>query len=242
MSKKIQRNAPCPCGSGKKYKRCCMLDARDQMLASANRRDGVLQALMWVSQHYTEQTDQWVNDVWLADMSDEQRQGIVTADSRIRSIHDINLLEQLVSEGRYSDVDGDSDSEARPLQLILAAADLALDEAQRSYLEQLTERPLRLYQVTACVPGEHFSVRDVLLTDAETIAIADEYGSRMMDVDDVVGLRLMQTSAGWETSGAVYHIPDEYRADLERLLQDASDAAFSFVLIKFWLKLVAAHV
>ena len=24
MSKKIGRNEPCPCGSGKKYKHCCM--------------------------------------------------------------------------------------------------------------------------------------------------------------------------------------------------------------------------
>jgi len=24
MSKKVGRNDPCPCGSGKKYKRCCM--------------------------------------------------------------------------------------------------------------------------------------------------------------------------------------------------------------------------
>jgi len=242
VAKKIQRNAPCPCGSGKKYKRCCIIDARDQMLASANRRDGVLHALMWVSQHYTEQTDQWVNDVWLAGLSDEQRQGIVTADSRIRSIHDVNLLEQLVAEGEYANAGGDTEGELRPLQLILAADDLELDEAQRSYLGQLVERPLRLYEVTACMPGESFTVRDALLADTEAVAIADENGSRMMDVGDVVGLRLMQTPAGWETSGAVYHIPDEFRADLESLLQQASDAEFSFVLIQFWLKLVAAHV
>ena len=24
MSNKIRRNDPCPCGSGKKYKKCCM--------------------------------------------------------------------------------------------------------------------------------------------------------------------------------------------------------------------------
>ncbi len=238
MAKKIQRNAPCPCGSGKKYKKCCALDVRDQMLASANRRDGVLHALMWVSEHYTEQTDQWVNDVWLADLSDEQRQGIVTADARIRSIHDINLLEQLVAEGQYSDIEG----EDRPLQLILKAADLELDQAQRDYLKQLLERSLCLYRVTACVPGESFTVSDVLQAEAADVLIADVYGSRMLDVDDVVGLRLMQASNGWETSGAIYHIPDEYRQELEQLLLDTADENKSAVLINFWLKLVAAHV
>ena len=26
-SKKVGRNAPCPCGSGKKYKKCCLIKA-----------------------------------------------------------------------------------------------------------------------------------------------------------------------------------------------------------------------
>ena len=30
----IGRNAPCPCGSGKKYKRCCALKAQKTTLAS----------------------------------------------------------------------------------------------------------------------------------------------------------------------------------------------------------------
>ena len=30
--KKIGRNAPCPCGSGKKYKRCCLINYKEQQL------------------------------------------------------------------------------------------------------------------------------------------------------------------------------------------------------------------
>ncbi len=236
MTQKIQRNAPCPCGSGKKYKRCCMIHARDQMLASANRRDGVLHALDWVRTHYQEQTDAWVNDVWLTDMSEQQRQGIATADAVIRSIHDMNLLEYLVAEGEYSELDG----EKKPLQLILNAGDVALDEEQRAYLQQLSEQALRLYQVTDCVPGKSFSVRDKLQMNSEDIVIADTYGSRMLDVNDVVGLRLMETTTGWETSGAIYHVPDDYVAELEQQMQDSNAA--SSTLIRYWLGLVAEHV
>lgn len=32
---KIGRNDPCPCGSGKKYKRCCLNKAKEQYLAEA---------------------------------------------------------------------------------------------------------------------------------------------------------------------------------------------------------------
>ena len=35
--KKIERNAPCPCGSGKKYKQCCL--KRDEALASSKRAE-----------------------------------------------------------------------------------------------------------------------------------------------------------------------------------------------------------
>lgn len=38
MSKKIGRNAPCPCGSGKKYKHCCMLieQAQDYLMRASH--------------------------------------------------------------------------------------------------------------------------------------------------------------------------------------------------------------
>ena len=36
MMAKINRNAPCPCGSGKKYKRCCLPSDQE---AAAQRRD-----------------------------------------------------------------------------------------------------------------------------------------------------------------------------------------------------------
>ena len=35
---KINRNAPCPCGSGKKYKKCCLL--RDQESSGRQQDDG----------------------------------------------------------------------------------------------------------------------------------------------------------------------------------------------------------
>lgn len=31
MATTVGRNAPCPCGSGKKYKRCCALKPRQEM-------------------------------------------------------------------------------------------------------------------------------------------------------------------------------------------------------------------
>jgi len=235
---KTQRNQPCPCASGKKYKKCCMLQERAQSVASLKRKEGVQLALTWLNQHYSNEIEAWVENVWLDGISDDQRSGIASADSRIRSIHDINLLEQLLSEGSFLDMDGESSA----LALVLANNDLVLDDAQREYLNQLPSCVLQLYQITSCQAGKSFSVRDALDDCAKVIVIADSYGSRMFDSGDVIGLRLLQTPAGMETSGAIYHIPEAYVEELKDALLAAKPKERAKVLIAHWLKLVAAHV
>ena len=235
MNQKVQRNAPCPCGSGQKYKKCCMLKAREQSAHRADQREGIQRALMWINQHYRPQVDQWVEDVWLQNISTEERHGIATADPQIRAIHDVNLLELLVAEGRFTRMEGESS----PLTLIIHNPELALDDVQRSYLEQLPQRPLRLYRVTHCDAGKSFSIEDCL--NQASFVIEDKWGSRMFDAEDIVGLRMMQMDNSWETSGAIYHIPTEYKDELIARLQTA-EGSLGLPLSEFWLKLVAAHV
>ncbi|HKJ83955.1 MAG TPA: SEC-C domain-containing protein [Mariprofundaceae bacterium] len=238
MAQKLQRNDPCPCGSGKKYKKCCMLRQRDLDSERINRREGIRKSLGWISHHYREEIDRWVEDVWLAGINKKEREGIATADARIRGIHDMNLLEQLVAEGRFSNGEG----EDRPLRLILEADDLGLDENQRDYLVQLAERSLCLYRVSDCQPGESFTLKTYPAEEAEPVVIVDRWGSRMFDIGDTVGLRLMKTEEDWETSGAIYHIPEAYVPELETELQETGPESRSMVLVHYWLRLVAAHV
>ena len=46
LSKKIGRNAPCPCGSGKKYKKCCL--GKDKTDKKALPRDLLDYAEDWI--------------------------------------------------------------------------------------------------------------------------------------------------------------------------------------------------
>lgn len=41
MSNKKMRNKPCPCGSSKKFKNCCMRGKKTELSASANSRPTV---------------------------------------------------------------------------------------------------------------------------------------------------------------------------------------------------------
>jgi len=237
VAHKVQRNEPCPCGSGKKYKNCCMQKQRERSAERARNREAIQMALGWLSRQYRQEIDQWVEDVWLADVSAEERHGIATADPRIRSIHDINLLELLIAEGAFAGMEGEN----RPLQLILSSGDLSLDDGQRAYLGQLEHRPLHLYRVESCKPGESFALAAYPADGSAAVTIEDKWASRMFEPGDTVGLRLMPEEGGWETSGAIYHIPDEYVDDLCSNLAKLDAKEYSRALTHYWLGLVAAH-
>ena len=59
MSSDIRRNDPCPCGSGRKYKKCCLVRQQDESRREAaarsarERRDEVVgHALGWLGRHH----------------------------------------------------------------------------------------------------------------------------------------------------------------------------------------------
>jgi len=233
---KAHRNDPCPCGSGKKYKKCCMLVERDLAGVRADNRAVVQEAVNWLSMQHGDSLAHWVENVWFAGLDAEQRKGLSTADPAIRAVHDTNVLEHMVAEGSFV-VD---DKETRVLDIILGAA-LDLSDSQRAYLEQLATNSLYLYSVSRCEPGTGFALQR-FPEGGEDVFIEDKWTSRMLDVGDVVGLRLMQTGGEWETSGAVYHLPGEYIEALSEQLSACEDAQYSMTLIRYWLALVAAHV
>ncbi len=237
MTHKVQRNAPCPCGSGLKYKKCCMLKVKDERNCRHDHRDGVQHALVWLNQHYRPQIDQWVEQAWFQGMSEAQRHGVATADAQIRAIHDVNVLELLLGEGRFSDMEG----EATPLQLVLEhAEDIGLKDNQVQYLRQLPEYPLRLFRVQKCTAGEGFTVVDALTDD--TYDIRDAMASRMFEAGEVLGLRVIQVLGAWETSGAIYYIPEAYHEAVVDEVKACESESISLVLAQCWLRLVAAHV
>lgn len=236
MAHKVQRNAPCPCGSGKKYKKCCQIKDNAVAASRANKRRGTQIALGWVNNEYKQQITSWVDNVWLHGFDEEQRGQIGDAHPGIRSIHDVNLLEYLVAEGTLDGLEGENS----PLKLILAA-DIGLDDEQRDYLSQLATQPLQLYKVSEVETNTSFTV-EPYPDGGNAITIEDSSASTMFDAGDVAGLRLMQSGDSWETSGALYHIPDAFIDPVQEELSKAEPGEYSKTLVRCWLDLVAKHV
>jgi hypothetical protein len=179
---KVGRNDPCPCGSGKKYKRCCL--ERQSTTSSAwtqqrNAFDELTRDMMeFAARRFGDQIDTAWQDFNLTDLpvpydpgSHEQQifmpyflfhwdpQKPRTRKRASRRSGIVIRWYELERAGRLSDMD-------------------------RLFLEQATTQPLSFHEVLWSESGQRIGLRDILIgTEAEVI---ERSGSRMVQRGDIV--------------------------------------------------------
>jgi hypothetical protein len=177
---KTGRNDPCPCGSGKKHKHCCLTAAAFDDSPWRQQRDAsgrlAQEMLNFARQNFAED----VLDAWLDFNQDE---------SPIP-------LEEDVDEGQiflpYLLFDWDPRTRRRRGQAgmgLVAQAYLLkegsrLAELERLILDQATAQPVSFYEVVRCDPGDRMVLRDVLIGgDTEVV---ERTASRTLRPGDLV--------------------------------------------------------
>ncbi len=198
---KVGRNAPCPCGSGKKYKKCCMNRTQPPVDLFQRRLGDAYERLMKQLTRFAEKS---FGDVALL---------MAAAEFLFWSEEDGEILEQLEEHmpffmpwfmfnwtyepENWPDLASDEmDLEIRipPHQTIagIYARDHGkrLDALQRRLLEALGERPHSFLEVVACNPGQGFRLRDVL--SGEVYDVIEKMGSRDARPGDLLMGRVVQ--------------------------------------------------
>ena len=201
MNARIGRNDPCPCGSGKKYKHCHLpIEAQPATLPATEPQAAVERTIAWLNQRHRqafgEAINQLLDDLWPEDApSDTPYLG----DDTKQTIN-INLLEWLLAEGDIL-VKGQL---RRVNELVREATGPRLSEAQRHWILQLSERPLRLYTVTDVRPGESITLCDALDADALPLLVQERMGSQSVTPGMLIGCRVITVGEHLDLSGAIY--------------------------------------
>ena len=112
----------------------------------------------------------------------------------------INFSEWLLAEGDIQ-IKGVSQ---RVSELLLGPAGPLLEVSQRAWLEQLAQRPLRLYDITEVLPGNGLTLCDALDTAQPPINVIERGGSRSLRVGMQIGARVMALNSAHVLSGAIY--------------------------------------
>ena len=91
-------------------------------------------------------------------LSEEDRNQLAVVDKETIQSIEINMIEWLLAEGDIHARGG----VRRINDYLLSPAGPRLNAAQRDWLQQMGQRPLRLYDVTDVVPGQQMTLCDAL--------------------------------------------------------------------------------
>lgn len=97
---KIGRNDLCPCGSGQKYKKCCLAKNEGFEARRREERQAIQTAIDWLQAAYPEEAATALHFDFM-DEPDEERQAAIEALSeRLENAVDINIGEWLLADAR----------------------------------------------------------------------------------------------------------------------------------------------
>jgi hypothetical protein len=178
---KIGRNDPCPCGSGKKYKHCCLpgyAPSIDQVWARQHEESDRLTGE--ITRFALRKFGERINEAWQDfNLRDVPKPLEEAADER--QIFMPYFLFQWNPDDRRTSARRQGGVVARWYMLEKSTQ---LTAMQRMFLEQATTQPLSFYEVVWNEPGERVRVGDVLV-GGETEVI-ERSGSRQLRPGDLL--------------------------------------------------------
>lgn len=196
------RNAPCPCGSGKKYKKCCLAKdraARTEAARPAPSDAPVETALRWLHKHYREEVEDAVAG-FFALGGVEGLDSLGSLPEGVLQMAEVNAYEWLLGDGSLL-LDG---RKVPVRELLLGPGGPPFGAEERAWMEAFAARPLGLYEVTDSVPGERVRLQDLLHPEEPPVWVHDRSASTTLVRWDVLGARLVPWEDGWLASGAIY--------------------------------------
>lgn len=195
---KTARNAPCPCGSGHKYKHCCRLE-EERLERQTRDEDRVGRSIFdWSVEQFGDELAQAFEEFHPEGRRIEERDFAL-------------LLSWFICDRELSAEGG------APIERYLARPDL--DPSEREVAARIAGARLGLHRVRTVVPGRSVELEEIL-TGASTVAVSQSV-SRAVVRWDLVLCRVMPGQPVPTLWGPVLvYAPDEepeLRAELERL-------------------------
>lgn len=210
----IGRNDPCPCGSGRKFKKCCLdKNGPAAPLYLPAERSSALAKLMhfagkakYEALHHAAFALFWGD--WLAE----------TPDARMREVMASESVE--IAYNSWFGFDFDCGDGRRTLEMFLESSGRGLSSGELRYLQGMRDSHLRLYEILEVKPDYGIDVRD--LWDDRRFYVREHAATRQLVQWDLVVARIGLAEDGetvFETLPYLFRAAD--RDDLLKGLKKA---------------------
>lgn len=240
---KIGRNDACPCGSGKKYKQCCLKAESERADEARKSKDhGVQRVIEWLQRKHPDQLREALHEGFFGVIDDEEWSRLQDLGEEVFSAIMINAMEWVLAEG-ICEYQGE---DVLIGELILGRGGPLLTVDHRRWIEELMARPIGLYEIVDVRRGEGFTLRHMLDPENEPLYVNERMASQSTQPLDVIAARIVLDEDHLVLSGAVYpfrrpqamELIDFLEAEREHNVENGfdPDALLSFHVIESWLR------
>lgn len=192
----VNLNAPCPCGSGRKYKRCCLARERQERASAARSVQQAGPALFaWAEKTFAAQLAA-CNTTYLGHV--EKRFGVDKLSrfiARTESMVFTNLADVFVHEWEVR-------GKLTPADVYLAERGPRLHPRACAYLAAARKAALTLVEVEAVTPGESIVFSDLL--SRRRLLVTEHSASRQVTRWEVMFARIAELDDENLLTGAIY--------------------------------------
>ncbi len=191
---KIQRNDPCPCGSGKKYKHCCLAAAAAEEespdILALRRVRGSLEGYIPRMQRFIDETygDSAFAEAWTEFfLFDEEDLGV---DNPHAQLFTPWFFHHWTPDPADSMIEDDSLFGRSPTEVFLERRARQIDPTLRNYLQGCLTAAFSFHEVLSCQPGHGFRARD--LFTGQVVDVLERQGTEALAVGDILYAQIAQ--------------------------------------------------
>lgn len=197
----IQRNQPCPCGSGKKYKKCCLRTHEQPKIEVAKLEDDnqVFSRALRRSTAWLEETDLYGSDPrWIDDLlGSEDSARLFDELNEHGEFHQLSLVGMCVDRVLCGEMVEEEGSTRAVGDYLLGhrrnrkwPRPPLFDVRERRWMEALLRSPLRLYQVVEVIFDEGVVLEDGL--SGERVRVREKTGSQTLEPGILIAARVVE--------------------------------------------------
>lgn len=245
--KKTGRNDPCPCGSGKKFKQCCLsVDEKRLNQTGGDRDKAVPKAIDWLMSLHERAVKEALRNGFFDTLDEGAYARLIQQPDDIWRGIMTNAMEWLLADGSLVI----RKREYFVSELLLGKGGPLFSAEQRHWIELLTSTSLGLYEVIEVTPDESILLKDAVFSEQAPILVRERAGSQGLSKFDLLAARILPLEDHYVLSGAMYMFPRlrsmDFIAELQHELQGLApddpetQEVMSVFIPDFWLRLMTA--
>lgn len=197
---KIGRNDPCPCGSRKKYKHCCLALTHSPMPVRREEHLAVETALNWLAKRFGGHVYEVVAADFFGATENGLREKMAHIPDSFQTMAEINANEWLIADATLT-LDG---QKIRTADLLLGPGGPKLTPQGRKHIEALAAAPLSLYEIQEVQRGTGVLVADLIDKDVPPFFVHEVSATESLIQWDIIGARCMLQNGTYSFGGGVY--------------------------------------